>query len=62
MGKLTVWEYIKAEDFINRYQDQDDTVSKVTIVDNLPEAKARVIAYLTQLIKEVEDLKLKDIK
>lgn len=61
MGKLVVWNYMKATDFINRFQDEDDTVAFSTVVENLPLAKEQAIMVLKQLIQDVQDLKLKDI-
>lgn len=62
MSKFTVWSYFKATDIIERYQDEDEGVTMANVVESLPKAKEKAIDFLKTLIKEVENLKLKDLQ
>ena len=61
MSKLTVWKF-KATDIIDRYQDADENISHVAVVDSLPKAKEKAIEYLYDLIQEIQHLKLRDLE
>ena len=62
MSKLVVWKYVKATDIIDHYLDEDEELAFTEVVDSLPKAKEKAIAYLNGLIKEIENLKLRDLK
>lgn len=62
MSKLTVWKYVKAIDIIEHYQDEDEDITMANVVESLPKAKEEAIDFLKTLIKEVENLKLRDLK
>lgn len=61
MGRITVIVPNNINDFITRYQEEDETITTATVVSSLPEAK-KVIAYkLEELLSQLNTLKLKDI-
>ena len=62
MSKLSVWKYVKATDIIDRYQDADENIPHVTVVDSFPKAKKEALVFLNNLIKDVENLKLRDLE
>lgn len=61
MGRITVIVPSNIDDFITRYQEEDECISSALVVGSLPEAKEAIRAKLLELIYQVDKLKLKDI-
>ena len=58
--KFTVFP-IQLNIFIARYIEGDEEVEYAVCVDSLPSAKQKIRAHLESLLKELENLKMRDI-